>query len=465
MTPDLKARLLGLDPRSLTAFRVALGAMLVADAVDRARDAGAHYGANGAVPLRLVFNPNRPMLPFELAGADLAALWLLLLAVAGVALMVGWFSRAAAFVGWLITISLQARDPLVLYGSDVVLRMMLWWAILLPTERLASFDRRAGRAAPPPEVEEGFAPAAYTLQIAILYFATYVLKHGKTWHDGTAGWYAVHIDAWTGPIGVAMRDWPGVLAAGTHITLLIEMIGPFLLFVPRATWAFRLAVIGAFYAFHIGLEVALQIGWFPEISLICWLPLMPAQVWDRLGWRFDPAAPPALGPLHRIGEGLTIASFLTIAWWNVATWMPNYVSVVQPIRKIALITRQDQLWNMYAPNPAMTDGWFQIDATLEDGKHIDLITGKKPTKAKPADVPGLYGGSRWNKFMHGLWEPSWDEHRAPALQWWCRTWNADAPEGQRAVKATLMLIREKSPAPGEEQPAAEPHKLASVDCE
>lgn len=460
----LRERLIGLDPRSLAVFRVCLGMMLCIDAVDRLRDVGAHYTDAGALPTALSNALIRPGLPFHAGGAELAPLWLALMFLSGIALAAGFWTRAAVFVGWLTTVSIQARNPMVLYGSDWVLRLELWWAFFLPIASLASVDRRQGRAPAPPRTWVTAATFAYTVQIAVLYFSTFVLKTGRTWHDGTAGWYAVQIDAWTGPVGVALREWPALLEVGTYLTLIIEAVGPWLLFSPWRTGRTRALVIACFFCFHLGLEVALQIGWFPWVSMICWLPLIPGEVWDRTRWQLAPAEAPAPTALSRVGDVAALASFALICWWNLATWMPEHLSVPQPLRRWALQLRLDQKWDMYAPNPAQTDGWFIVDLTLEDGSHLDPATGKKPTRKKPADLTGMYGGSRWNKFMHGLWEPGWADKREPYLDWVCRLYNADAAEGARATHAALILVKEKSPAPGEPQNTPEQVRLGALDC-
>lgn len=461
----LQDRLFGLDPRSLAAFRVALGLIIVVDALDRFPDVAALYMADGALPQNLAATGGlRPSLPFVLAGADLAPTWLIAMGILGALLAAGWHTRLVTVALWAVVISVQARNQLVLYGSDIVLRMMLWWAMFLPLAQLISADRRAGRTADPPPVVTNLATAAYTLNIAILYFSTYVLKTGRTWHEGTAGWFAVHMDGYTGPIGVALRQWPGLLMAGTLATLVAEAIGPLLLFVPRRTWLFRSIVIVTFLIFHASLEIALEIGWFPWVSMVCWIPLFPAEWWNALGWQAPTGQPEATTRLVRARDAAVASSFLLVTWWNVSTWMPDHLSVWSPLRKTALMLRLDQHWNMYAPNPSMVDGWFQADATLVDGTHLDLITGRRPTTKKPKDVPGIYGSLRWNKYMHGIWAPEQGRKRIAYLRWRCASYNAKAAASEKATEVTLVLVRERSPRPGGTEPAPEAFPMDTVDC-
>jgi hypothetical protein len=460
MPTSVPARLFGLDLRSLAAFRVMLGVLLVLDALDRARDVRALLTDRGVLPVEMAWMGSwRPSLPFELGGVELGPVWLGVLALAGAAIAAGWFTRIAVAVAWVVVVSLQARNHLVLYGGDILLRMLLFWAFFLPLDAAASVAARrrpvplAGQEESGPPVALSGGTFAYTWQIALLYFATFVLKRGDTWHDGTAGWYAVHMDAYTGVLGSALRSAPGLLKLGTWAVLLAEALGPWLLFIPWRTAWWRTAVLAFFVAFHLSLEATLQIGWFPWISVCCWLPLVPGEVWDRLGWLAPPPLPPATGwrrALGVTGSAAALAAVAMVTWWNLAGWWPEKMPTARgPVRKVAYQLRLDQHWDMYAPNPALHDGWFVARAQLASGRSLDLITRRPPTLARPPRLWGLYGSSRFNKYMHGLWDASAADLRDPYLRWQCASYNREAEPGERALDVELVLVRERSPRPGE----------------
>lgn len=463
----LKERLFGLDARSLALFRIALGALVAIDAVDRARDLGALYTEAGAFPSVLTPPAGvRAALPFQVAGVELGGLWLLLMCFAGVAVMLGWRTRVFVLVSWVLQVSFQARNPWVMYGADLLIRTLLFWGLFLPLNQVWSLDRRAGRAKAPERTPLSVATVAYTLQIAVLYLVTGILKSGHAWFDGTAGWYALQIDTFTGPIGVWMRNFPGILWASTLFLITLEYVGSFILFVPWKTTWFRMAILVTYVVFHISLEVMLQIGWFPWISVACWLPLIPGEVWDRLGWWEETAPARPRRGTGRVVDVFVGACLFLVLWWNLATVAPNKVSVLRPLRTVAYDLRLDQNWNMYAPSPLRDDGWWRVDAALADGTTLDLITGRPPVLSKPKDVPGLYGSSRWNKFMRSMWSKDAVERQTAYASWRCRTWN-DSPEGEQnqARQVTLTFVKKMTPRPGAEQKPVTPVKVLTQSCD
>ena len=59
----------------------------------------------------------------------------------------------------------------------------------------------------------------------------------------------------------------------------------------------------------------------------------------------------------------------------------------QRIDVIGYLTRLDQSWSIFAPNPPRDDGWHLIQGKLKDGREVDVLTGKagsvsweKPTR-------------------------------------------------------------------------------------
>jgi hypothetical protein len=463
----LKERLFGLDARSLALFRIALGSLVAIDALDRLRDLGALYTEAGAFPSVLAPPGGvRAALPFHVMGQELAGLWLVVMFFAGVAMALGWRTRIFTLVCWALQISIQARNPWVMYGADLLIRTLLFWGIFLPLNQVWSLDRRAGRAKAPERTPLTVATLAYTLQIAVLYLVTGILKSGHAWFDGTAGWYALQIDTFTGPIGVWMRNFPTILWASTLFIIVLEYVGSFILFVPWKTTWFRMAILVPYVVFHISLEVMLQIGWFPWISVTCWLPLIPGEVWDRLGWWEETVDPrPRLWP-SRVVDVFVGACLFVVLWWNLATVAPNHFAVRGPIRIAAFDLRLDQNWNMYAPSPLRDDGWWRADATLADGTTLDLITGRRPVLAKPADVPGHYGSSRWNKFMRSMWSEEAKERQTAYADWRCRTWNqSDEGKENPARQVTLTYVKKMTPRPGAKQKPVTPVKVTTLSCD
>ena len=60
---------------------------------------------------------------------------------AALALLVGYRTWIATLVSWVLVVSFHNRNPMVLQGGDVLLRMMLFWGLFLPLGARASLDR------------------------------------------------------------------------------------------------------------------------------------------------------------------------------------------------------------------------------------------------------------------------------------------------------------------------------------
>jgi hypothetical protein len=63
--------------------------------------------------------------------------------------------------------------------------------------------------------------------------------------------------------------------------------------------------------------------------------------------------------------------------------------------------------------------------------------------------------------MNGLWGKAWEPARTPLLAWWC----AHAPDAEAITAIDLVLVKERSPAPGEPQPPPRAHRQQQVRCE
>lgn len=297
----------GVDTRSLAALRVALGLILLADLWFRAGSLRAFYTDRGLLTRTESItategNPFYLSLHMASGGAWFQALLFLTAAALAMMLVVGWRTRLAAVGSWLLLISLHSRNPQVLQGGDVLLRCLLFWAMLLPLHASWSVDRaRAPADAAPPRRVANVASLALLLQTCFLYWFSVLLKDHPDWRvDYTAVQYALHIDQLVTPLGAWLREHEGLCRALTRATWWQEAIGPFLVFLPGLLvavvslriaervneWARLLAVV-LFVGFHLGLALSLELGPFPFICWAAWLPFVPALFWDGLRARWN----------------------------------------------------------------------------------------------------------------------------------------------------------------------------------
>src|SRR5918998_185013 len=197
----------GADLRSLAAFRMVLAALVLADLASRAPDLYAHYTDRGVLPRSILLQEalNRWQVSLNLMSGELYVQALLfgVAALAALALLVGYRTRLMTVIVWVLLLSIQARNPLILNSGDTLLRMLLFWGMFLPLGAHWSVDRALKAA--PSRLSMHFlslATVGLFMQIAFVYWFTAILKSGPAWRvDGTALYYALSIEEWVTPIG------------------------------------------------------------------------------------------------------------------------------------------------------------------------------------------------------------------------------------------------------------------------
>jgi hypothetical protein len=317
-----------LDLRSLAAFRMALAALVLWDTFARALLLRDHYADAGILP-RMARIAN-----FDLSlTGDYQYWWslhmmsgepwgigllLALQAAAALCLLVGYRTRLAVIAAFVLVVSIQVRNPLILDGGDDLIKCLLFWSIFIPLGGLWSIDAaltlrrqredditwetealgeagaigsesaRSGRpatrpakATPPHHAVLSLGTAALIVQIASVYLFSAVMKTGEEWYpDYTASYYAMHLDMFATSLGVWLRDQHTLLYGLTFATYWLEWIVPFLLFSPvKNAWC-RMVGVLTFWAFHLGTILTLDIGLFPFVGMCAWIALLPGSFWD-----------------------------------------------------------------------------------------------------------------------------------------------------------------------------------------
>src|SRR5262245_11925197 len=109
-----------------------------------------------------------------------------LTALATLLLALGWHTRVVTPIVWVLVLSMQRRNPLVLDGGDAFMRVMLFWAMFADWGAAYSLDARAGRGA----VRIWSLPVRLLeLQLITVYVVTVLRKvtvDDSTWLDGSA---------------------------------------------------------------------------------------------------------------------------------------------------------------------------------------------------------------------------------------------------------------------------------------
>lgn len=296
----------GADLRSLAAFRIVLAVLVLIELANRVTDLSAHYTDQGVLPRSVLLQEVLDRWQFSINLVSGQVLFQALLfgvaVLAALGLLVGYRTRLMSVILWVLLLSIQYRNPLVAYSGDVLLRMLLFWAMFLPIGAYWSVDRALNPA--PPRLSMRFlslATVGLFAQIAFVYWFTALLKSGREWRvDGTALYYALSIDQIATPIGAYLLHFPALLKVLTFSTLGLEAFGPFLLFFPFLIGPVRTGTALAFVSLHFGIWLTMDIWIFPLISALCMVCFLPGWFWDKALPRLRAALPKQPNVVHRL---------------------------------------------------------------------------------------------------------------------------------------------------------------------
>jgi hypothetical protein len=435
-----------IDTRSLAVFRILIAAVVLGDLALRAPDIAFFLSDQGALPVADLprFNPIYWSWSLHALSGSSGWQWALftLHALAALGLALGWRTRWTALLTWALLISLHSRNPQILQGGDVLLRCLLFWGLFLPLGARWSLD---SRRTPGPDVVTSAASAAVLLQLAMMYLFSGILKWHPVWHsEGTAVWYALHLDQLTTPLGRWLGEQEAWLPWITRGTLAFELLGWLFAFSPWRTAWFRGATLVAFLAFHVGLALCLHLGPFPFVCLAGWLLFTPSEWWDWLATRRThpaPASPGTLTSAPRLPywqEALVLMLLANVVLWNLRTTAFDFWRGFYPpsVNWIVEVPRLDQMWAMFAPYPQVNDGWYEVPAKLQDERRIDLLTWQEPTADPPSGHP--YAGERWRKYLMNLYLAENTRWRPLALRALVRRFESAHP-GSTVAHAELRF--------------------------
>jgi hypothetical protein len=456
-----------LDLRSLALFRIALGAVLLADFWTRLGDTRAHYTEDGVLPMAALAQmyPELSSALGWLPASEVAVLtWIALGAIAAMALAAGYRTRLATAGCWLLVAGLQQRNPFVTNAGDGLLRLLLFFAMFLPLGAYFSVDRlRSGQPATALRVRS-LAGAALMIQIALVYWCTALLKSDPAWRvDGTAVYLALQIDQLAKPLSVYLLTYPSLLRPISLAVYWWEAFGPFLVFVPFFRGSIRLAAVAAFIALHAGFFLFLEIGLFVPISIAGWLALLPSRFWERSSRRVESEL--MRGSLAgSLAAGYALA---LVVGWNVTT-IVKPVDPPAPFQAgltFAATLGLDQEWGMFAPLPLDLDGWYVAAGRLANGREVDLLAGGRPlTFAKPRLVSAQYPNDRWRKYLMNLEMDEFAKLRGPYARWLCADWNSSHSGERHLVRLRVIFMAERTWS-AERIDAPQPVLLHEMECE
>lgn len=455
------ARALGvLDPRSLAFFRIMLGGLIVLDVALRFIDLRAFYTDFGVLPRTVVIERHNPAAHFSFlmssGSAWFQAAVLFSAAIAGACLAVGYRTRLAAVASWVLLVSIQYRNPLILQGGDVLFRILVLFAVVLPVSAAWSFDKRSSRAV---ALQPSVLHFAYVAQIACVYLVTGFAKYRNVeWKDGLGGAYPFWLQQYTTWLGDLVGALPlPVLQAINYGVLVVEIALPLFLFLPWRVPVMRSICFVVMVGFHVVILFTLKVGLFSLISIVAWLPLLPAGFWEGLAARFgnrpgcdflrldqgfDSSIAPSWKRSIKHLLGTLMLSFLLV--WNSGNIFSSWRATLRTpiLQNLALFFGLDQSWEMFS-RPISSDGWIVIPAVRTDGSLVDLFSGREYIGPdRPTSLSASFPGDRWRKYWRNMLGGNSNYQRLGLGRYLCRLGEEEEDPKRRIEALQIIFIRE-----------------------
>jgi hypothetical protein len=266
------------ETTTVALFRVAFGLLTLGYTLSLAPVLFAFYSDDGILPAQPTYSGTLAwgMLGFFPSDAAVVLFYFLLL-VGTIALLVGFRARLAALVVFVCLISFGRRDPWVLNSGDLLVQVLAFYMLFMPSGTALSVDRwlREPRRFWEFPVRAIWPLRLVQVQVSILYLAAVWAKvRGVTWNDGTAVSYAFRID------DIARFPVPGFVTDSlvlsnllTYGTLAVELsIGILVWNRVLRPWVLLLGV-----GLHLGIDYAVRVGFFSYAVLVAYIVFIPPE--------------------------------------------------------------------------------------------------------------------------------------------------------------------------------------------
>jgi len=170
---------------------------------------------------------------FYINGSDwFVHLLFIITVLASLALLMGYYTRIAIVVCWIMIASLNTRAAPFYFYADKLLVVLLFWAMFLPLGAYFSIDRALSRNQYPPQAHVSPASLGILLQMAYLYTMGALLKTGAGWHDNSAINVALSILQYRSPYTTYLAQFPAVVLFLTAYVYHLELYALIFLFIP-----------------------------------------------------------------------------------------------------------------------------------------------------------------------------------------------------------------------------------------
>jgi hypothetical protein len=420
--------ILSIDYRSAALFRIFLGIYVVIDAVNRITLTPVFYSDSGLFPSSVV-----PLESFEYAihfhGLFLsgsywfAVLFFSITAVTGLCLLAGFKTKSVTILCWFLLCTTVVRDGLTVDSGDILLIQLLFWGMFLPLGQTYSLDSRFFSIKSRPENSYHFSVATVGLyiQFALIYITTGMFKgQYYSWLEGTHLYITFSRFEYMTPLAFLIYPYYDLLTFLTKFTLILELFGPLLFFIPFYFFFFRMMGIFLFLGLHISILLLMNVGIFPIASIAGIIVFIPSGFWDTItnvdkeqsnnelrnrflrNSTFSIYSSRYVEHLKTIKKAIVniflVLVIIYITVWNFSE-LPGRFSLSDSLKKPGYFLKLDQRWAMFSSTVHYAE-YYSVQALFNDGTTIDLLADlKKELNTSDKFHHVVFINFRWRKFL------------------------------------------------------------------
>lgn len=373
----------GIDIRSIAAFRITLGLMLLIDMVlHKIPYMQVYYTDSGLFSLDTLIKitPEKWCTLLNYISNDGGVIVFFSMSFIVILLFtLGFRTTWTSVLTFIYVLSITQRTPFVA-GGDMVFRAAVFWSMFLPLNGAFTLFK-SKETLNSKFIIKDVAAFAILFQISLIYFFNAFTKNGSTWKDGTAVAFASMIGVHKGPFADGLISSPFLYTILTYLTLAFEYAIPLLIFSPIKNNTTRIVGFFLIIIFHWGNLFFLQVGNFCLATFPLAFILIPGKVWDKIITSLPENKKIIVkNKFHlQIMKKIVIIFFIIVVLCiNIETLLnknkvnPNNLRV-----KTSDYFGLYQRWQLFAPEPTKVNGYTLVLGKLEDGTRVNLYGNQK----------------------------------------------------------------------------------------
>lgn len=286
-----------IDARRMALLRIGFALVMLVNFAILYPDLDTWYGEQGLYPSEAAAARALPqqwtVLRFISPASPAAEAWLhrlFWLTLASTALLlVGFCSRINALFVFMMLVSFQNRNQLILDSEDSVMRLVGFYLLLMSSGRAWSVDSFLARRFGWQSAEACLLAPAWPLrllqlQLAVIFVSAALFKlGGRAWIEGTALSYVCRLDDTFGrfPVPDFVFETPLLVRIMSWSVPVVELCAPLLLWFKET----RRAALVVIVLFHLANEYTMALFLFHWIMLVGWSSFLTSNDFPfSLGW-------------------------------------------------------------------------------------------------------------------------------------------------------------------------------------